>query len=514
MVGDVMERIGELPPSRVESRRPWRRRLVGPLVGAGLLGGLVAVWLTSAMLPRTLQAAVMDGLTGARSVHMVIRGRGDDGRPRNGELWYVRGEGLRAESSEEVVVDDGRFQWAWRPQKAGEETTVIRQPTSKGRFAAQVFRLLTLPETAIDLKRSRAPELDRPVAASPCLAYLVSAPEPRPGSPSQIRPADPRPWRDVVLVDAEQRVREISSQRLVEGRWQTFSEVRITYDVTIPHERVAARLPAKAKLIDPDATFHGRYPLERALARIDRGGLVLAVHEVRPLTEGLGYFVVSSVRATPEFLREEPPRRRWVTADVELFDVACQPVAHQAFDSSNNFVGLAEARREGVQYVWWILLPREYFMKQGGKRIVVDLVPPEGRRKLDEPPGGVWIPLTARYLSERHRDANGIAETLLEWLRVPMAPNPARIDLQSAAAQTRRDLITMGYGSVRALYGVAPGAAHLPKAMRPLAHFDPTEISDVEFANAIRKGIEDFSALDEIVGPLDQAEPRGEGLNP
>ncbi len=143
--------------------------------------------------------------------------------------------------------------------------------------------MLALPDMPSFMTRDRAPELDRVINGHACLGYVLTQTGPDPDLPPGSKPVNPRPFRLQVLPEAEGRIHEVIFQeRRDDQTWRSVREIRIAYDVPVPDERVAARLPAGARVIDRDQIFEDRYPLERAIYRTELGGLILAVHDIRP----------------------------------------------------------------------------------------------------------------------------------------------------------------------------------------------------------------------------------------
>src|SRR3954470_7914304 len=75
MVDDVMARISPGVPRRA----PRRRRLLAGLAASGLVVVIGLAWLIVANRPKTLLAAVQDGLAKARSAHLTITAWDDRG---------------------------------------------------------------------------------------------------------------------------------------------------------------------------------------------------------------------------------------------------------------------------------------------------------------------------------------------------------------------------------------------------------------------------------------------------
>ena len=164
---DVVARI-RTPVAGVIHRPVRRRQLTAALVASSLLVCAALAWLLLPGVPRTLQAAVEEGLAGARSAHLVSTGLDEKGQSVREDVWYRRGEGYRAESAEEIRVEDGKFQWVWQPRRDAEERFVIRQPIQPF-FAGQIARMLALPDIPFAKSRIRAPISTARWAVSPVL---------------------------------------------------------------------------------------------------------------------------------------------------------------------------------------------------------------------------------------------------------------------------------------------------------------------------------------------------------
>jgi hypothetical protein len=499
MVGDVMARVGP-----AESKRPRRRgRLFAGLTATGLVAALVLAWLFVASRPTTLLAAVRAGLERARSAHLTIASWDDRGREHQSEIWYRRDEGLRAEAPGQVIVEDGKFQWSWQTGADAGETVVLRQ-RSPGFFSTQLPSMLALPDVPGEWKRVRAPDLDRAVDGRPCQGFAVTLP----GDGA----------RGLVLAEADGRIHEITvERRRDDGAWRRERRVRIEYDAPVPAEKVAARLPTAARVVDRDEAFDGRYPLDRAIHRVELGGLILAVHDLQPLKDREGFYVVSSVRGTPEFLQAYPPRRRPINPEVVLLDVAYQPTGNMMQGAKYDRIVLGSATRAGVEFSWWLVVPRKFFEVKDGERVYLpenDLSAMPGEPgRLDDLPGKARVPLSATYWDEKHRDPNGAQQGVSTWAEVTVPTDRPPTTLDDVAGRARRDLLLMGVGGAGGLLGVAPEAVGDAQTLRPLSHFAPETITDADFAAAVRRGLDDLRRFDEVraIRPEEMLPPRGEG---
>jgi hypothetical protein len=503
----VMARLGACPDAPSDrrawlSRLPRRSRLVAALAASGLLAAVSLAWLLIASHPATLLAAVEQNLARAGSAHLDITFWDAKGQPHKSEVWYRRDGGLRAEGPDEVIVEDPQFQWTWRKDAPAGEVVVLRQPRPNflGRSLA---RLLALPDIPSFLSRDRAPELDREIDGSACRGYLLTPTGPDPDLPPGAKPVGERPFRGVVLADAEDRVHQITFQEHTEdGQWRSLRQIHIDYGAPVPAERLAARLPAGSRVIDRDFVFEDRYPLAGALHRIEAGGLLFAVHDVRPLQDREGFYVVSSVRGTAEFLRKYPPRRRWINAELSVLDLASQPFASGNYGGKFDRIVLGNAAREGVEFSWWMIVPRRYFKVKDGRKVYepesdVSFMPGEPGR-LDDLPGKARVPLAANYWDEHLRDANGAMGTVSQWVEVALPDDRRATALEDVAARARRDLLMMRYGGSSSLLGVAADARGDAKSLKPMSHFEPDKVTDAEYAAAVRRGIEDLRRFDEV----------------
>jgi hypothetical protein len=480
MVNDVMARIG---PAALGRRRPTRRLFAG-LAASGLLAAMGLAWLIVASRPTTLLAAVQDGLEQARSAYLAITVRDDQGAEHRAEIWYRRGEGLRFESPEQVIVEDGKFQWSWRPGAIEGNPLVMRQ-RSAGFFTTQLPSMLAMPDVPADWKRDRTPALDRAVDGHACGGYTVSLP----GGAHHA----------LVLAETDGRIREIDiEQRGADGTWRRERAIRIDYDVPVPAEKVALRLPAGAQVVDRDEAFEGRYPLEQALHQVELGGLILAVHDVHALQDREGFYVVSSVRGTPAFLEKYPPRRRPVNPELVAIDVAFQPGGNGSQGGKYIRIVLGSATRGGVEFSWWLVVPRRFFEIKDGQRIFLpendESAMPGEPGRLDDLPGVARVPLSATYWDEKHRDPNGTQQGVSTWAAVPLPDRPPAT-LVDVASRARRDVLLMGSGG---LLGIATDAQPGGDPLKPMSHFAPEAISDADFAAAVQRGLDDLRQLDEV----------------
>jgi hypothetical protein len=506
MVHDVMARIDLTAPGR--ARHP-RRLLVG--LAAGLVATMGLAWVIAVNQPKTLLAAVQDNLQKARSAHLKITAWDGQGiaYPVQ-QIWYRRGEGLRFEGPDRVILEDGTTQWSWSTGKEVGETVVLRQ-NSPGFFTTGIASKLALPDIRSDWTKFRTPDLDRAVEGRPCQGYTISLADLERLPPGALA-ADRQEHRALLLAEANGRIDEITLERRPKGgAWQREREIRIAYDVPVPTDKFAARFPSGARVIDCDRAFDSLYPLDRALHRVELGGLILAVHDVQPLKDREGIYVVSSVRGTAEFLKQYPPRRRPINLEITVLDVAFQRMSNGNWGAKYDVIGMGEASRQGVSYSWWVIFPRRWFEVQNGKRVYqpesdVSFTAGEPGR-LDDLPGKARVPLSAVYWDEKHRDDRGVQQEVSTWAVVPLPPDRPPTTWEDVAARTRRDLLAMGVGGAGWLHGVAAETKAAGNDLRGISSYAPEAISDTEFAAAVRRGLDDLRQLDEIQKPQSERMP-------
>lgn len=496
MADDVMARIRESSP-----RPRGRRRLVLGLSLSGVAAAVFLAWLAVVNQPKTLLAAVEEGLKRAQSAHVTTTAWDDHDAPHSFDIWYRRGEGLRVDVPGQVIVEDGKTQWSWSTGPGAAEPIVLRQ-RSPGFFTTGLLSKLALPDIRGDWARFRTPELDRAVDGRACRAYRLSLADLE-EMPRGARAADGQEHRALILAEADERIALITLERRpAGGDWKRERAIHIEYDVPVAAEKVAARFPAGARIVDCDQAFNSLFPLEKALHKVELGGLILAVHDVQPLKDREGMYVISSVRGTPEFLKQYPPRRRFINPEITMLDVAFQPMTNRMWSSKYDIIGLGVANREGIEYRWWVIVPRRFFEMKEGKRVYqperdVSVIPGEPAR-LDDVPNAARIPLAATYWDEKHRDSRGVQQEVSTWAVVPLLPDRGPTTWEDIAARARRDLLVMGCGSAGGLYGVAADTKPDGPSGRGISSLAPDAISDAQFVAAVRRGLDDLRAYDEV----------------
>ena len=495
MVDGVMARVNELAPR--PRRKPRRTKILASLALSAMIASLALGWILLFSRPQSLLASVQHDLRQAKHAHIVITHWDKKDETQRAEIWYARGKGLSVTHGDEIIVEDGKTQWTWSTKPGDGERIVLRQD-SPGFFTTQLPSMLALPENAGEFAKTKAPEHDRVVNGVECHGFFLTLDE------SKVRRRAPGQSviRALVLVEKSGRIHEITLQEQVKtGVWKNTRKIEIDHEALAAEDKVAADLPAGYRVIDRAKAFHEKYPIEKAITKTEMGGLILAVHDVQPLKDREGMYVVSSVRGTAEFLKAYPPRVRPLNPEVVLLDVAFQPGSNMTQGSNYHRVVLGSLSRDGIDYSWWMVLPRRRFVMKEGKRVYEPVgtawTTPGEPGRLDDLPGKARIPLTATYWDEKHRDAKGTQQTVSTWEEAPVPADRPATTLETVSARARRDVRQMGGSGTGGLLGVAADLKEAPMTLRPLSRVTP-ETTDEEFAAAVRRGLEDLRGFDKI----------------
>ena len=490
VVESVMTRI-ESQPAAVPRRPRIQRWRAAILAVAAMLAVSVAVpWFLVLATPPTLYAQMQQAFAKARTAHVVVASVNEKGVRQTGEIWYQRGNGFRADLPEGIVLDDGTQEWTWRPATNQGELTVVRRASRNA--VSMITGMFQLSEVPMSWLR-QAPEHDRAIEGRDCKGYIVTPPAP-PVDSAVAR--DLHPPRIVVLTDADGRIVRLEEQRRVKGQWHVGREVSIAFDVEVPVGKLALNLPAGALVIDADRVLEERSPLDQAVARTEAGGLLFAIHEL-VRGEDETFYVVSSVRGTPEYLKQHPPQRRRWNLEQSALGVAEQPTAAGNGLDCGRAV-LAYAEREGVHYLWWVAVPNRYFSVEQGKRVPRnDIVAPP----LEVRPGVVRLPLQARY-----RDAR--ADHSWVGVRVEASlPGDKHVHtFAEIASRARRDVLqTLELPPLAVVMLFAEGSH------RGMA---PDQTTDAELAGGLNRQIEWLRSLGRISPPSAGISTPGAGPAP
>ena len=369
MVNDVMARI----ETRAVAPVHRRRRVFAGVAASGLLVAACTVaWLMVFHRPPSLLAAMQKDLANVSSAHVVITAWDKDDTPSGQqELWYRRGEGIRMENSDEITIDDGKMQWTW--SKAAEDHPEVHRRESSP-WMAQFPKLLSLPglsDLDDEVTIVRVPEWDRTVHGKDCQGYTLTKWEEKGERPAGQR-VEPE-YRMQILAEPGGRVHQMTTQfRRKNGDWYRVGVADIDQETPVPPEKVAATLPEGARVVDKTGidAFTNTHRVERGLEFVKRGDLLFGVHDVQPLQEMEGFYVVTSVRPTMELIQDLDKQQKDRRPELKRsYDVCFQPAANRIEGAKYDRVVLATLARDGVEYSWWLVFPRRMYRVKDGQRV-------------------------------------------------------------------------------------------------------------------------------------------------
>ncbi|HET6878775.1 MAG TPA: hypothetical protein VFI31_01315 [Pirellulales bacterium] len=462
----------------------------------------VGVWLTAASLllaaifavaltltrPHTLHAQVVADLNGASAAHITISALDQRGVRSQADIWYSRARGFRVQTPEETTVDDGRQQWTWRTAGAGPDQIVSRR-ASPG-TAEMISGMFSFENAPADWPRQRSSEHDREVAGVECEAFVVQPPPQMTLSDDGLTFVPERhPPRLIVLRDPRQRIVGIEEQRQVDGRWQSGRQIAIEYDAEVRAEKFVADFPAGWRVVDASGVLEERFPLPRALATAEAGGLLFAVHEAFRGADDTWY-VVSSVRGTPEYLKSHPPQPRRLNLQTVVLDVAGQVASPGIVNDRMHRAVMASAEMDGVQYLWWLAVRRRQFTVENGVRRPFQYASPS----LESEPGRLSLELWANY---RGAQASQLPPHVK--LAVPLQPAAEVLSFTEMAALVRRDVTRLkAAGAVIGLLGEIKGNV--------VGHLDIETATDADIVSSMSSQVGWMREFDEVK-PIDASTP-------
>jgi hypothetical protein len=441
--------------------------LAGTIAALLILGAFL-----STSIPGTtskLYADVTQAIRTAKTVVVSINTIDESGGLTTAKILYAPQEGFRVEASDKIVIDNGALQWSWDPRATLPATIVSRRRSQDGMsMISEMLQLETLP---VEWRQSRAPELDREVQGQKLDAYLI---EERESSTSDASKSNASRQRIYVWRDSQQRVIDIQSQQTRDdSSWREVRSINITYDQELDSKQFTYADIQNATIVDIDKLWEQRFPLEKALAIGEDGGLKFAVHEVSRCGTDM-FYIVSSVRATEDLLKKSSIKRRRLNLQTTLWDVA-EHLNGASVQQDYHLATLSTAEFEGVHYMWWIAAQRRYFRIKDGERI-----PEYAGTKLEFEPGKLRLPIMANYRDRQL--GNGLAIAKLD---VPLSK-----EIESLADVSRR---------VRRDLTLSPEILNIYKfegqSLHPVAI---SEVTDEAFASSLQSEIEWLRSHDQL----------------
>ena len=415
----VQSRLNNVQPSSKHS--PAHPILKWSGMGAVAAAAMVLFVIGTSMFmtPSSLYAQVKESIRQALSVHLQIVSVDSSGSRTIGTLWYSRELGVRGEAGNEIFIDDGQQQWSWAA--ADNAPALVSRRRSRDAIAMVVDALQLPPQSEGFV---RASEFDQVIQDEKCKAFKVPIPEVKESHAQSSLPAMRLlAWQNeagkTLLVRSEQYNAE-------KNEWRMTREVSMAYDVEVPREKFTARFAASTTIVNEDRVWLDRYPIEKALATAESGGLLFGVHELKRCENG-SYYVVSSVRGTSEHLKQHPPRSRKLNLQTTIIDVAEQSCSI-GMQQNSHLVPIAMSEIDGVHFLWWLAVDRSYFKLEGGKRI-----PQPVGKKMESEPGKVEISLMANYRGELQ------GKSVFTQATITLPQDTQVLSLRDVAARVQQD---------------------------------------------------------------------------
>ena len=355
------------------------------------------------------------------------------------------------EQNGRVTVDDGTHAHTWFTDPDAKQTRVLRRPSMDG--IAMVTELCDLSRIPKTWKKQGVESLNATIEGERCRAFVYTFTGTR----------QPRPVRSVVWVDSQERPRKLLLQEQRKGKWLPERELKISYDASIEASTFALDYPEGAKIVDTERMLRDRLGTEDILASQIRDGLRFAIHDLIPIDDR-SYYVVSSVRGTPEYLKQYPPRKRRMNLDYTALDVASQSRSHGSRGSGQQIL-LFGMEWQGVDYLWSLFVPALQNRPTNGA---------------DD--GFVRIPMFANHMHSKQRDDRGVQLATRCDLDVPVDMSSAAT-LEKIIEHAREDM-----SMVSALYNETaslPIAGSIEDNTVQFTSFDKTTVKD--YADDLRK---------------------------
>lgn len=404
VAGDIASRLQDEErqdaPLHKPASRSGRSRLysaIGVIITAAVMLA-VGLWLT---FPQSLQAALQQSLQKAKSWH-VMKEVFEDSTTVVAEVWFRRDVGFRMEESGQVTLDDGEQSYVWSKQR---KAPVLLRPATDG--AKMISRIFDLSQMPLDWEKHRDPDLDKKVDGEELQAFVI------------VRPGTNVNERFVAMVDSSHQPREFVELQQVDEDWLVRSRIKIDYDLPIADAVFKRDFPKDSKIVDVRTILQETYPLKAALATKEAEGLLFAVHDAIPVQEHL-WFVVSTVRGTPEYLRKYPPKSRRINPRYSARTVAPQSGSHGSVGSTTQLL-IYQIEWQGVDYLWRLV-------DFGGQ--------PAQSPKVAN---AIRLPLIANHMHADRRDARGVQLQTRVELDVPV-PDRKKCALEDVIADARNEL--------------------------------------------------------------------------
>lgn len=286
----VMSRLerADIVHPRPRSSRHW---LTASIAAAAVICLIATIWFVTAGSASLAYAQVTKAMADVKSARLDVTQPTPDGkRVELATYFYERGVGLRMEGALNgtpfLFIDNGQRQWT----RTGADGDLQE---SEGTGMRDLFAEVLLARDMLEGAR-RDPAGDETIDGFRCRMFA--------------KPAKGDVIASRVWLDEQDRVRKLETGTLTDGKWTIRQTVVAHHDV--PIDRAMFQPPAaQSKPAEPamagdlDQRISRTFSLDRALAKTEVLGLVLAVHDVRGGADG-SLLVLTSLRPTSETMKK------------------------------------------------------------------------------------------------------------------------------------------------------------------------------------------------------------------
>ena len=201
------------------------------------------------------------------------------------------------------------------------------------------------------------------------------------------------------------------------------------------------------------------------------------------------FFLVTSVRGTPRYLRDHPPKPRWQTPTMAFLDVAKWDIG--IVDREVHCVSLADAQsQDGADYLWWIAAPRKYYSLKDGVRTEETREGPFAPSAwLEATPGRLRVPLDVQAWPWKNGKFDGLVNVKTR-IEVSL-PASTRKTLAEIATRVRQDALHLAHAEILTfLHGRVKNDAQV--------YLEPDQITDSDYAEEVKQQLGWLQQFDEL----------------
>jgi len=270
---------------------PKRRRLsLRVAVAATLLVSASLSWLTFTN-DRLAMAEVIHQLIQANSLRCVSEGMAPNEKWfKIREFIYDREHGFVDQTYERNFVirkeiDDGKHHWIQR-----QNNEVVTR--GEGRDVARQLEKLLNP-LGTDKKFQPDPSKDQVIDGIQCRYFFAIY-----DGNEQLTPQ-----RVLLWIDDSNQLRRVMYEARIESKWVIAGRTNVEYDIDIDTSMFKPDFGNDAKVVDLNHLFDNMFPFDEAVHSEEHSGYILAVHELKRLSD-FEYYLLISFRPTEETRRK------------------------------------------------------------------------------------------------------------------------------------------------------------------------------------------------------------------